>query len=90
MWLKIGKNIFIAPYLYVFDLFAQLFFSFLAVKNFAWLNGTLDMHANWLRLHFDMFFMTADVTIKKQAEKISLISIITQINPKNTITLLRL
>lgn len=46
------------------------------------------MHANWLRLHFDMFFMTADVTIKKQVEKISLISIITQINPKNTITLL--
>lgn len=48
------------------------------------------MHANWLRLHFDMFFMTADVTIKKQVEKISLISIIAQINPKNTITLLRL
>lgn len=46
------------------------------------------MHANWLRLHFDMFFMTADVTVKKQVEKISLISIITQINPKNTITLL--
>lgn len=46
------------------------------------------MHANWLRLHFDMFFMTADVTVQKQVEKISLISIITQINPKNTITLL--
>lgn len=40
------------------------------------------MHANWLRLHFDMFFMTADFTIKKQVEKISLISIITQIIQK--------
>lgn len=37
------------------------------------------MHANWLRLHFDMFFMTADVTIKKQVEKISLIKLIQKI-----------
>lgn len=27
------------------------------------------MHANWLRLHFDMFFMTADVTVKKQLSR---------------------
>lgn len=48
------------------------------------------MHGNWLRLHFDMFFITADVTAKKNSyQEDFIISIITQINPKNTFTPLR-